>query len=296
MRQFAAYLLLRMAAGLFGLLSLRLAQGLGAAIAVAFSYLTRGRREMVARHVRRLGATEPSEQSRAVRKVFAGYGRYWAEAFWVRPRRRHQIEKTTTAEGLDWVREANAGGKGMILALPHLGNWEFAGPIADEIGFRLVAVAENLSNRYLREWFIRLRNSMGIDIVLATGGASVMRELEAVLSQNGAVALVCDRDLKRRGIAVEFFGEETTLPAGPVSLSLRTGAPVIPVAAYFGEGDGHHVVVRPPLSLPSTGVRAEDLKAGTQLLAHALEDLIMAAPEQWHLLQPNWPSDLGGRA
>ncbi len=291
MKQYLAYLVLRLAAGLLGLLPLRAAQRIGSAIAVVGSYFTKGRRQMVRRHVRRLGATDPMTQQRAVSGVFAGYGRYWAEAFWVRPRRRPEIERTTTAEGLEWIKQAFAEGKGMIVALPHLGNWEFAGPFGDQIGFRLVAVAEDLPNPHLRDWFVRLRNSMGIEIVLATGGASVMRQLESVLANNGAVALLCDRDLKGRGVGVEFFGEETTLPAGPISLALRSGAPIMPVAAYFGADEGHHIVIKAPLQLPATESRTDSLKAGTQLLAYALEDLIMAAPEQWHMLQPNWPSD-----
>jgi KDO2-lipid IV(A) lauroyltransferase len=245
---------------------------------------------MVTRHATRLGIPADRRRS-AVRSVFAGYGRYWAEAFWVRPRRRRQIEETTVVTGLDRIRNAQAEGRGMIFALPHLGNWEFAGPIADQLRMELVAVAENLDNRYIRDWFVRLRRSMGIGIVLATGQTQVMRELEAVLGRNGGVALVCDRDIKGRGVEVEFFGERTTLPAGPVALALRTGAALFPVGAYFDQGAGHHVVIRPALDLSRSADRTEDLRLGTQQLARELEELIRQAPEQWHLLQPNWPSD-----
>jgi KDO2-lipid IV(A) lauroyltransferase len=282
--------MLRAAGWLFALLPLRVAQWIGSRVAVVGSAFMPGRRTMVTRHAARLGIP-PERRRRAVRSVFAGYGRYWAEAFWVRPRRRRQIEETTEVSGLDAVRIAQAERRGMVFALPHLGNWEFAGPIADQLDMELVAVAENLSNRHIREWFVRLRKSMGIGIVLATGQAQVMRELEAVLARNGGVALVCDRDIKGRGVEVEFFGERTTLPAGPVALALRTGAALFPVGAYFDAGPGHHVVVRPPVKLVASGDRAEDLRRGTQQLARELEELIRRAPEQWHLLQPNWPSD-----
>lgn len=290
MRHRLGYLMLRAAAWLFALLPLSVAQRVGAWVAILGSAFMPGRRAMVARHAARLG-TPPDRRRRAVRAVFAGYGRYWAEAFWVRPRRRRQIEATTVVTGLDQIRAAQAEGRGMIFALPHLGNWEFAGPIADQLEMELVAVAENLSNQHIREWFVRLRKSMGIGIVLATGQAQVMRELEAVLARNGGVALVCDRDIKGRGVEVDFFGERTTLPAGPVALALRTGAALLPVGAFFDEGAGHHVVVRPPLILTRSDDRAEAVRRGTQQLATELEVLIRRAPEQWHLLQPNWPSD-----
>ena len=114
------------------------------------------------------------------------------------------------------------------------------------------------------------------------------------LRQNEVVCLLCDRDLDRSGVEVEFFGERTTLPAGPATLALRTGAPILPVGVYFTERtNGHHAVVRPPLSLERRGGLREDVSRITQQLAHELEFLIRRAPEQWHLFQPNWPSDPG---
>jgi phosphatidylinositol dimannoside acyltransferase len=92
----------------------------------------------------------------------------------------------------------------------------------------------------------------------------------------------------------DFFGENTTLPAGPVTLSLRTNAPVFPVAVYFTEAyNGHHAVIHPAMHFERSGKLREDVRVGTQALAKELEALIWAAPEQWHLFQPNWPSDPG---
>jgi KDO2-lipid IV(A) lauroyltransferase len=125
-----------------------------------------------------------------------------------------------------------------------------------------------------------------------------MRSLEAALGANKAVALLSDRDLKGRGVSVTFFGEETTLPPGPATLSLRTGAPLLPVASYYEGDNGYRVVVRPAIPIPEAGTRAEKVQQMTQSLATEMESLIRAAPQQWHLVQPNWPSDHGrdGRA
>jgi phosphatidylinositol dimannoside acyltransferase len=246
---------------------------------------------MAERHARRLGVADNEIQTH-VRAVFASYGRYWAEALWMRPRRRSYVDAMITHEGLHHVAVAKEAGRGIVFGLPHMGNWEYAAPIAGMVGIEVVAVAENLRNRRIRDWFVRLRNSMGIQIVLATGAAQVMRELEDVIAKNGAVALLCDRDIRGRGVRVEFFGERTTMPAGPASLAIRTGAALIPVATYF-QGAGHHVVIRPPLDLPETGDRPARIREATQKLAQELEELITAAPDQWHLLQPNWPSDRG---
>jgi KDO2-lipid IV(A) lauroyltransferase len=105
-----------------------------------------------------------------------------------------------------------------------------------------------------------------------------------------------DRDIQRNGVEVEFFGERTTVPAGAAFFALRTGAALLPTSVYFTRRvDGHHTVVRPPLTLPVRGRLRDDVQQLTQMLVRELEVLIRRAPEQWHLFSPNWPSDPGYR-
>lgn len=283
-----AYLAMRAGVAVVGILPFRVVVRLGEFGGRLFALFDTGRRTMVRRHAVRIGV---ADVDRHVRDTFAAYGRYWAEALWIRPRRRNFVDARTTDEGLEWIAAARDAGRGTIVALPHLGNWEYAAPVASRLGLEVVAVAENLRNHRIRNWFLRMRTSLDIGIILATGSGEVIRALEAVIARNGVVALLSDRDLKRRGVKVTFFGEETTLPAGPASLALRTGAPLLPVATYFTP-DGHHVVVRPPVDIPQDGDRSDRIRIITQQLATEFESFIRAAPEQWHLLQPNWPSDL----
>ena len=217
--------------------------------------------------------------------MFAAYGRYWAEVFWLHPRRVKSVERNLEVVGIEHYRAGLAAGKGLIVALPHIGNWEVAGRVAAPEGARLVAVAEKLPNPKLAEWFVAVRKIMGIDVFLADGSPRLVADLEGVLAANGVVALLSDRDVTRRGVDVEFFGEVTKLPIGPVALGMRTGAPVLPAASYFKHGRGHKVVIGPPILL------TDDTGEGMRRMATALEELIVADPEQWHMVQPNWPSD-----
>jgi lauroyl/myristoyl acyltransferase len=246
---------------------------------------------MARRHMARVLGPDADPASAAV-EVMESYGRYFAEALWVDARKVPDILASTEIDGLDGLLAARDAGTGMILALPHMGNWEVAAPVAVTRHIPIVAVAERLANERITEWFTKMRAEFGIEIVLATGRAEVMRRLEAALYANKAVALLSDRDLKGRGVEVEFFGERTTLPPGPATLALRTNAPLLPVATYFTE-EGYRVTVRPALEVPAEGSRSERVAALTQSLAKELEKLIMEAPTQWHLVQPNWPSDRG---
>ncbi|HEX9546767.1 MAG TPA: hypothetical protein VF942_05485, partial [Acidimicrobiales bacterium] len=117
----------------------------------------------------------------------------------------------------------------------------------------------------------------------------VIRALKA----GHVVCLLCDRNVSDGGgLEVEFFGEKTTLPGGPATLAMRTGAPLLPAAVYFTDRRGGHLgLVRPPISANRTGSFRTDVQRITQALACELEQLIRREPTQWHLLQPNWPSD-----
>lgn len=284
-----AYIGLRAGVGLVGVLPKRAALSLGSLIGRVWHAVDRSRRDMASRHMKRVLGSE-ADAHEASSAVMRSYGRYFAEALWVRGSRVPDLLANTTTEGLERVIEAHSEGKGMIYALPHMGNWEAAAPVAINEGIPVVAVAEALANRRITDWFTRMRGDFGIEIVLATGRIEVMRKLEEAIAANKAVALLSDRDLRGRGVEVEFFGEMTTLPPGPATLAVKTGAPLFPVATYF-EGNGHRVVVRPRLAVPKAGSRSDQVRLMTQDLAHELEKLIMQTPRQWHLVQANWPSD-----
>jgi KDO2-lipid IV(A) lauroyltransferase len=135
---------------------------------------------------------------------------------------------------------------------------------------------------------------VGIDIVLIGRGLRATGELARRLNDGGTVALLSDRDLSGRGIPVTFFGEGTTMPAGPIALADRTGAAIHIIGSYFKHGRGHRYVVADSLPLPSGGSRDERIAGGVQVFAAELEKIIRVAPQDWHLFVPNWPSDREG--
>ena len=104
------------------------------------------------------------------------------------------------------------------------------------------------------------------------------------------LSLLCDRDIAgdgHRGRVLRRAHHAARRPGHP-GAALRRAA--VAATCYF-DGDGHRGVVRPPIDTTRQGKLREDVARVTQVLAHELEELIRLAPEQWHLLQPNWPSD-----
>lgn len=251
------------------------------------------RRLMIERHMRRALGPEasPRDVRRAVDGAFASYARYWVETFRLGGFSPERVEAVFSVDGGENFFDSLARGQGVVLALPHMGNWEIAGVWVALQGIRLTAVAEKLEPEDLYEWFVNLRERrFGIHII-ASDAPDVAARLTTELQDGHAIALLADRDLSRHGPTVEFFGEETTLPVGPALFAIRTGAPLLPCGVFETEDWTYRAVVRPPLEVPAEGTLKERAATLTQELAYELEGLIRRAPEQWHLAQPNWPSD-----
>ncbi|MEX2323239.1 MAG: hypothetical protein WEA29_05660 [Acidimicrobiia bacterium] len=290
MRDRLGYAVYRVLSGLFGLLPEPAMRRVGRGIGWAASFVSRRRFAMAVRHQTRVLGSN-ADARRSARRVFTHYGRYWAEVFWMRARRLEAALARTQMDGIHNLRDAVATGRGVVVALPHMGNWEIAGLRAAREGARVLAVAEDLGNEHIVRWFIGMRAMMEIDIVIARAGSGVSRVLLERLKNGGVIALLCDRDLGGRGIPAVVFGEQTTLPAGPVALADRSGAVLLPAGTYFKDGAGHRFDIRPPLEIPDLPDAEARVAEGTQRLAEVMEEIIRVAPEQWHLVQANWPSD-----
>jgi KDO2-lipid IV(A) lauroyltransferase len=228
---------------------------------------------------------------RAVHETFRSYNRYWLDSFRLPGLAPERIDEGFAVEGYDHIQRALNDGIGPILVLPHLGGWEWAAFwLTQVMGERVTAVVEPVEPPELFEFFASFRRRLGMNIVSL--GPHAGAEVIGAIKARHITCLLADRDITGDGVPVDFFGEQTTLPPGPVTVALRTGAPLIPTAVYFeGSGSGHHAVVGPPLALDRRGRLRDDVARLTQDLATALEGLIRRAPEQWHLQQPNWPSD-----
>lgn len=230
-----------------------------------------------------------SETRRRVAKTFEWYTRYYAESFRLPSVPVTEIDRGFGFEGFGEIAAAVERGQGPILALPHLGTWEWAAWwLALVPEFKVTAVVEPLEPPELFEWFVGFRESLGMNIV-PLGPDAAKTSIQA-LKQGQVLCLLADRDIQGNGIPVEFFGEKTTLPAGPATLALRTGSPLIPSAVYWRDNT-RHAISTPPLDTTRRGKLRSDIARVTQDLARDFEYLISQAPEQWHMLSPNWPSD-----
>jgi len=227
-------------------------------------------------------------------RAFLHYARYWLEGARLPGVRTETVlDRFVVESGWEHLVDNMAAGRGVLMALPHVGSWEWGGAWLALKGYPMTSVAEPVEPKELYEWFVSQREAMGLSIVPLS--SSVGGTLLKTLREGKLVGLLCDRDIMGNGVEVEFFGERTTLPGGPATLALRTGAAILPTAVYSGPGTTHTAVIMPPVPVERTGSLRQDVSRVTQALASDLETLIRRAPDQWYLFQPNWPSDRVGQ-
>ncbi|MEV2245927.1 phosphatidylinositol mannoside acyltransferase [Streptomyces sp. NPDC049970] len=220
------------------------------------------------------------------------YMRYWMESFRLPAWSPRRIKESIDVQDVHRLTEALEAGKGAVIALPHLGNWDLAGAwVTTDLGLPFTTVAERLKPETLYDRFVAYRQGLGMEVLPHSGG-SAFGTLARRLRSGGLVCLVADRDLSASGVEVDFFGDTARMPAGPALLAQQTGAALLPVTLWYDGTSVMRARIHPPVAQPETGTRAEKTSAMTQALADAFATGIAEHPEDWHMLQRLWLSDL----
>jgi KDO2-lipid IV(A) lauroyltransferase len=249
---------------------------------------------VVARNLARVLGHPPGSTlvQRAVDDCYRLYSRYWYETFALRSMSPEEVNRRHTVEGREHIDHALEAGRGIVMTLPHMGNWDAAGHWLAVSGYRMTAVAEELKPPEVADLFLRHRRALGMGIVQLSENGRVAEALIGLLSRNEIITLVADRDLNDRGVVVEMFGATRRLPAGPALLALGTGAHLVN-CAVFTTREGWHTVIGPPVQIERSGVMREDVTRLTRIMAADFERYIASAPADWHMFQPAWPEDEG---
>ncbi|MFH8563315.1 phosphatidylinositol mannoside acyltransferase [Streptomyces sp. NPDC017988] len=236
----------------------------------------------------------PQRLAELSRAGMRSYLRYWMESFRLPSWSRERIKDGVDVKDLHHLTDGLAAGKGAVVALPHLANWDLAGAwVTTKLETPFTTVAERLKPETLYDRFVAYRESLGMEVLPHTGG-SAFGTLARRLRAGGLVCLVADRDLSASGVEVKFFGESARMPGGPAMLAQQTGALLLPVTLWY-DGAMMRGRIHPPVDVPETGTRAEKTSVMTQALADAFATGIADHPEDWHMLQRLWLADLEPR-
>ncbi|WP_343244206.1 phosphatidylinositol mannoside acyltransferase [Streptomyces sp. SID14446] len=220
------------------------------------------------------------------------YLRYWMESFRLPAWSADRVRGGFEPKDLHHLTDGLAAGRGVVLALPHMANWDLAGAwVTTKLETPFTTVAERLKPESLYDRFVAYREGLGMEVLPHSGGTA-FGTLARRLRDGGLVCLVAERDLSSSGVEVRFFGEATRMPAGPALLAQQTGAALLPVTLWYDDSTVMQGRVHPPVEVPVSGTRAEKTSVMTQAMAHAFATGIADHPEDWHMLQRLWLKDL----
>ncbi len=249
----------------------------------------KGVRQLERNLTRVLGPVSDDELREASRAGMRSYLRYWCDAFRLPGWDGARIESFRVVNEERLLDPVHSG-RGIIVATPHMGNWDHAGAYTSYTLSPVNSVAEKLEPARLYEAFLAYRRELGM-VIHGLGDPGVYEKLAQVCGGGGVVALLADRDLSAKGVEVQFFGEPTRFPAGPAALAVDTGSALHPLGMYL-DGTTNVGELLPEVVPPAHGERAERIRVTTQAIATALEGAIGNHPTDWHMLQKLWLADL----
>jgi lauroyl/myristoyl acyltransferase len=287
-----AYYLFLVADKVIAALPIRFTRSIAHAGALLYYYVFPKKRGLIERNMRRALGPQASDREvrQTARRACRYYADYWIDIIWLPTRTREYVLERFARRNEVSLEDAVAAGKGLIVVLPHYGSWEAGAVYLASLG-PFAAVAEVLKPPELFDLFCRLRKGVGIDIFPYNSRPETRDRMIEALQAGTTLALLCDRDLKGSGVAVEFFGERTTLPPGPAVLAMRSGSPIVCVnvrnlddGSWIGHATDTFFVEESP-------DKEETIRKTMQKIAGLLEDLISEDPAQWHMFMPSWPSD-----
>ncbi|KGA08963.1 MAG: Lauroyl/myristoyl acyltransferase [actinobacterium acIB-AMD-7] len=213
------------------------------------------------------------------------YLRYWFDTFRLNKWSKSRIIETTYVVRENLLRDPIASKQGCIVALPHAGNWDHAAAYFCSTGITLTAVVEKLKPEAIFKKFLAYRSSIGIEPI--SHKEKTIPLLLERLSSGKLVALVADRDMSRSGVEVSFLGGIAKMPAGPATLAIKSGSPLITAYIRYLK-DGIEITFDETIKLPISGSEAEKIQVVTQSMADNFAKRIKDSPVDWHMLQRIW--------
>ncbi len=183
------------------------------------------------------------------------------------------------------IRELVSAHGGLVLALPHFGNWDLAGIAAHQAGIRIFSVAGVQHNTLVNDWLNRQR-SVGLDII--PRGSAALRQIVRRLREDQVFAILPDVRTRQPDLAIPFLGATANLGRGMAQFARVAGVPVLPVTVRRIGWFRHRFDVLEPLFPDKQAAAADDVWRITACVMTQIEAMIRADPGQWFWYNKRW--------
>lgn len=178
-------------------------------------------------------------------------------------------------------------GKGAILVGLHLGSWDLGAAALAWKKYPVHVVVEDQPSPFLDRLVKDSRRHTGVNVI----SSKSVRAMVRALKEGGVLCLLIDRPCLKGGQEVDFLGYPAVVPAGAATLSLLTGAKVLP-GAVIRQSEGRFTVhLGPSIPYHVNGRTPEQAKQLTQSIMTCLEWIVRRHAEQWCIYHPFWRDD-----
>ncbi len=208
--------------------------------------------------------------------------------YYAHPKNLPNLLDNITFVGLDHLKQALQRKSGVIGLGAHIGNFILLNIALAQTGLPFTTVTKDPREKSLKLRYDRWKRACGLTWIDAKDGTATTRQILRALRDNYIVQLISDERKRRDGIIVPFFGKPALTAAGPAVLSLRTGAPIVPIFIFEHARHKHTIEILPPLEVEKTGDYQRDIYLLTEKANQAISDMIIQHPDQWAWTNPRW--------
>ncbi len=217
---------------------------------------------------------------------FRNHAKAYADLMLLPSARIEAMRPLLKVQGLEYLDQARAMGKGVLVVSCHMGSYEVCAAIWSATLAPVSFFAEELEPRELFEWYRDTRARLGISVLTLDYGG-IRKVLEALREQEMVITAI-DRDITGTGYLMPFFGKLAPIPLGPAAIALRLGTPLFPVCCYRLADDTYMAEGAPlVIAQPTGNPRVDQVRTTQELLKH-IEKFIQQHPDQWHVPHRIW--------
>jgi len=280
------YLLLRVIVAVIDMFPYEMAPRIGHTLGKIIRFIDRKHARIAVKNLEKSRGVCPSDEiPQFVDRVYEHIGLGFVEMLMIpRLMERHQVEGFVQFHRFHVVKDVLAQGKGLIVAIGHLGNWELTGLAVTLSGIPLHSLARPIENPWVDRWLNRFRTQTGQEIIPKY---HALGSMVRVLQKNEVLIIQIDQDARHSGVYVNFFGRPASTHRSPAVLALKYGTPIV-IADIYREGGLHHCVLSDPIDPAAYKGAADPVKMLTQAYSDKFEECVRAHPEQWFWVHDRW--------
>lgn len=268
----------------------RFSYGLARAVAGLCYRICVNDRRNVIENIRNItGGHEDERQLHVMAKeMYRNFAKYLVDFFGFSKLDKNYVDKFIRFDGIRYLDEALAHGKGAIALSAHIGNWELGGAALAAIGYPVSAVALSHSDKKTDDFFTRQRLAGKFNPIQI--GAS-LKSCYHVLKSNQVLGLLGDRDFTKNGIMADFFGKPAMFPRGPAVFAYRLGAGLVPTFVIRQPDDTFRMVFEKPIYADHSKPEEEAIAELTGKIAAVIGSYVKKYPTQWYIFKNMWKKD-----